>query len=66
MSVLPFVSFIAVTTAVLAFALLGLMVHDELKFQRRMRAANDARIPPTRAAQDTRTPAMPAPLPKAA
>ena len=41
MSVLPLVSFIVVSTAVLAFALLGLIAHDELKFQRQHRAAND-------------------------
>lgn len=44
MSVLPLVSFVVVTTAVLALALLGLLAYDELKFQRTQYAANDAVI----------------------
>ncbi|MEC9365267.1 MAG: hypothetical protein ACPHN2_20880 [Sinimarinibacterium flocculans] len=47
MSVLPLVSFIVVSTAVLAFALLGLIAHDELKFQRQHRAANDSLMNPS-------------------
>jgi hypothetical protein len=67
MSVLAFVSFVVIATALLAFALLGLMVHDELKFQRQFRAANDSRIEPVARPRPVPAPAagLP-PLPKAA
>ena len=67
MSVFPFVSFVAVATVVLAIALLGLLVHDELKFQRQFRAANDSRIGPAARPQPVAAKASPPPqLPKAA
>jgi hypothetical protein len=67
MSVLPLVSFVAIATVVLAIALLGLLVHDELKFQRQFRAANDSRIGPAARAQPVPAQAArPPQLPKAA
>lgn len=66
MSVLPLASFVVVTTAVLAFALLGLLAYDELKFQRTQHAANDAVIGPAVRSQP-RPVAIEAPsLPRAA
>jgi hypothetical protein len=66
MSVLPLVSFIVLTTAVLAFSLLGLLAYDEVKFQRQHRAANDGLIEAAIGSPSARAPQRPAPLPRAA
>jgi hypothetical protein len=66
MSVLPLVSFVVIATAALAFALLFLMIHDEVKFQRQYRAANDAVIGAAMRAQPVRVASEPSSLPRAA